>query len=132
MSAFVVSDETMHRCVKAAAHSKLWPEGADRDELGRALFNMNYAAMSERYGDRNEPSQYVFEDREASPAEMWKALQCLIYQASEGDVPESAIYKLTQEASDRLARCARRNTNGRGGLACPLGPFLETGWNSRL
>ena len=104
MSAFVVSDETMHRVVKAFVHTKVFPNTVrDFNDLGRGLFTMNFSAMHHRYGELNDPSQYVFEDRAATPAEMWKACECFLYQCTEGDVPQTELYQLTQEVSNKLA-----------------------------
>jgi len=110
MSAFTVSIDTMHRCVKAFDHV----EGkvaclpvSNHNELGRDLYRMNYAAMQARYDDLDDcdlpPDPYVYEDPgKLTVAGMYKSIACLTYQCAEGDVPNSALYKVAARVEERL------------------------------
>ena len=102
MSAFVISDETMHRVVEAFVLYEKLPS-VPASELGDMLFEMNFAAMRARYGDTFEPSDYRHAKREATPAEMFKAVECLLYQCSEGSVPNTTLYAMAEEVAERLA-----------------------------
>lgn len=67
----------------------------DATKFGRMLLRMNWAGLRARYGDKPERIDYVFVKRETpiSVADAYKAMRCLIYQCSEGAVPESKLFK---------------------------------------
>lgn len=95
MSAFVISDKTMHRCVSAFSENKA---SEDCDEIGRNLFKMNNDAVESRYQDRHpdtfyDPEKYRYRVMFPDKLNQVKALHCLRYQCSEGDVPECDLYK---------------------------------------
>lgn len=99
MSAFIVSEETMHRAVAAFIGMKNFPLDTGT-EIGRLLFTMNCEAFRQRYDGRHAESMshspastYEYQHRPSTPTELFKALQCLRYQCCEGDVTESALYK---------------------------------------
>jgi len=111
MSAFTVSIDTMHRCVKAFDHV----EGkvaclpvSNHNELGSDLYRMNYAAMQDRYGDSLEdddapPEPYEYVDPgKLTVAGMFKSIACLSYQCAEGSVPNSPLYKVLRRVEERL------------------------------
>jgi len=111
MSAFIVSPDTMHRCVKAFEHC----EGkvaclpvSNPNELGRDLYAMNKAAVSWRYdgdldGFEEVPDPYEYEDPgKLTVAGMYKSIACLTYQCAEGDVPNNALYKVAARVEERL------------------------------
>jgi hypothetical protein len=62
-------------------------------EIGNALHSMNCAALAERYGDKEFP-RYQFRLEPASPRQVYDAIKNLQYQATEGTIPETALYKL--------------------------------------
>lgn len=121
MSAFLVSDGTMDRVVSAISKMRgrtsqagapvfagvvLQGERAE-DEIAQKLYSMNAQALSARYGDDEKElslaffRSYRWQPRGYNkPVEWFKALQCLLYQCSEGDVPQSALFK----ELDRLCR----------------------------
>ena len=125
MSAFIVSPETMQRCVTAMHdHTQSQQEA---DELGRCLYNLNREAVAHRYpsaGLDELPGGSIPKDWtwvpevESCPAGImagggtfitvavacvWlKALQCLRYQCMEGsEVPATALYK---QIADRIGQ----------------------------
>jgi hypothetical protein len=104
MSAFIVSKECIDRVVFAI----LGPHAAQSacNKLGRALSEMNARAMTARYGDSDgapDASAYVFEPSPVSSrAVSVKAIRCLIYQCTEGDVSESELYKSLEARGNEL------------------------------
>lgn len=121
MSAFIVSKPTMDLAVMAIVRSdsanQLWRVNGSLNTtlLGRRLYEMNLAAVTQRYPDDTKESapgpcdisdiheHYVFTDpwdrdtddqdwyhavkAGADPVET--ALECLSYQCAEGDVPDT-------------------------------------------
>jgi len=135
MSAFVVSDETMCRAVRALCSMGEYAAIIERvadiqtrradsaTQIGRELFAMNIAAVQARYPDTranpagmpgpvNDNGDSIAPELAASftcvtpqgrlPFEElvsgYKALSCLIYQCSEGDIPETELFKELQRA----------------------------------
>lgn len=125
MSAFIVSNTTINRVLDHIAHHesaylardllRLYPEldtiGAralDLGALGRAMLALNVDAFRQRYGERAEQgaSAACFELRAVpgnTPVQAFKALQCWIYQCSEGNVPEHMLYKLLDGYLETMA-----------------------------
>ena len=107
MSAYLVSEKTIHRVVTA-----LELEGNDRktqtheslSKLGRELYALNNEAISQRYGEREEVPDYHFQlQGTVSPIQLYKSLRCFLYQCSEGKVPEDPLFKIVEEKSNELA-----------------------------
>lgn len=84
--------------------------------LAQKLYALNIEAVSQRYPydtfdsmpgpcDKAGISEYQHEDRQwhYDPLQHYAALSCLIYQCSEGSVPETALYRDLCEAQRRLA-----------------------------
>jgi hypothetical protein len=116
MSAFIVSTDCMHRVVDAimedhrrnsepfAGIPKESPDAADM--IGRQLFQLNRRAVLDRYpGDEEYAAvpAYSHHPLRASKVARFKAIRCLLYQCSEGDVPESPIFKQLEDVSWDLA-----------------------------
>jgi hypothetical protein len=111
MSAFIVDDAVINRIV---SHLHLnrdldWLKrefseaiaGSTGDfcvDLGAALFAMNICAVEARYGEGQakefRPLDYRFKLEPASSRQVYQDIKCLQYQASEGDIPETPLYKL--------------------------------------
>jgi hypothetical protein len=67
--------------------------------LGHEMFQLNIKAIDARYGNgeavKFRKLDYHFEHTEAVPLEqVLKSLNCWLYQCSEGDIPETALYNL--------------------------------------
>lgn len=122
MSAYIVEDETMDRCVRAildGGHYDLVIELADkatrvalaaeddkRTALGRLLFRMNEDAVAFRYderADRASSKTYSYTHRSAEMVELFKSLDCFTYQCSEGDVPKRPLFRLCEAIQARIA-----------------------------
>ena len=81
--------------------------------LGAALRDLNVRAVLQRYpdcslerGDLPGPSPllpYRYAPLLVEPVQALKALRCLLYQCSEGDVPETPLYKALDDLSNRWA-----------------------------
>lgn len=118
MSAFIVSDETMQAVVEAFVvveriHGR---QSVDPTELGQQLYKMNYDAIHARYPDTIDNSDNVpgpippvdpeaFQwriGRQFTRCAMLKAIRCLLYQCSEGNVPESPLFRQLSDASESL------------------------------
>ena len=95
MSAFTVSKLTIDRCVSAMCRD--WQGGKAETLLGKRLMQLNRQAMDERYPDRHaeakstdaEVEEYRHTPQAPNPYLFLVALECLRYQCSEGDVPET-------------------------------------------
>ena len=92
-----------------------------------ALSEMNCNALNQRYihGDKAEPEQFPkdynhFEiasnyhdgafEIPASYYQLLKSIDCYLYQCSEGNVPNSALYKAIEDIGATLANWLIRNT----------------------
>jgi hypothetical protein len=131
MSAFVCNDQTINRIV-AGLHACSYAEyGSPLPQLsqelrevfdmpaefGRTLYAMNVNAVEQRYpdcvGNPDElPGQikngkhmpYTYKEvRTPSPTQLYKSLQCFLYQCTEGDVDELPLYRQLRKFSDDLA-----------------------------
>ena len=88
----------------------------DAANLGLALYNLNIHAVSQRYpADTlntlpgtyldDQLCPYLFERVEGvSSIQAFKSMQCLTYQMSEGNVPESKLYKALETIESAICR----------------------------
>ena len=115
MSAFVVTDETINRILYLATVDR---RGVDNlrwrgvnllplddpacvdplTDLGNRLRALNVAAVRTRYADGaaemiGSDGPRRFNAKACSRVVAYKALQCWLYQCSEGDVPETPLFK---------------------------------------
>ena len=122
MSAYVVDIETMHKVVRLAAKGGFCRNLAgystesgtvrNLDNIGRALFKMNIDAVTQRYPDcvanpenlpgwtgcEEMPTTYRFNDKyqpmtRKEIISAYKAACCLSYQCSEGNIPETVLFR---------------------------------------
>jgi len=104
MSAYVVSKETIDRIVtfcdsKGAEHFwSYYPEihkvfAGDCNKLGQKMLVMNNKAVDARYSENNPIEIYRFSLVCTSIMQVYKSLQCFLYQCSEGDIPKSGLYQ---------------------------------------
>ena len=127
MSAFIVEDKTINKivtwfrreiyrressCIDHLAKkydidliSDLWDE-----PLAKAMFALNCNAVNARYGEgeaeKFRPLDYTYRPEPyLTLIEVFKALQCWLYQCCEGDIPEtSKLYQFFREIENYLAR----------------------------
>lgn len=119
MSAYIVQDKTINQIVTHVHLSRdlewLKQEFAEAigpcenfgPDLGRALFLMNIDAITARYGKGQAKEfrtlDYKFRLESASELRVYHAIAELVYQCSEGAVPESKLYKLLVELKAAVA-----------------------------
>lgn len=117
MSAFVVSNQTIHRCVHALVYAKLAFEY--NQPIGQKLFEMNAKAVAQRYHE--EPQSVWFEEVNEPVSKMSavKALHCLRYQCSEGDIPQSYLFQKLSRAIEILSE----------DIVCNLPEWNEVPWD---
>lgn len=130
MSAFVVNKATMDRVVSDWCSDQYHPgsrfDAKQLDDVGRKLFRLNCAAVNARY--RDEPGMdplcrtYKFSryDCPWTAMQRLKAMKCLLYQCSEGKVPETPLYKELE------ARIASRMDE----IISELPEYKAAGWNA--
>jgi hypothetical protein len=108
MSAFIVDNSVVDRalCLWAwdECHQSQNLGCEELDKLGREMLRLNVRAVDRRYGTNESPDWetwiegYYFPLKRVSRIDALKALQCLIYQCSEGeDLQESAVYRQMKE-----------------------------------
>jgi hypothetical protein len=117
MSAFVVEDRTINRAIGWLNDSERRTvlrrvlEAADISEtdpdwmakLGASMYMMNVEAVNQRYNEHEQPGDYEHHWELCSTVQAYKALRCFLYQCSEGDVPERALYKALHQAAYAMA-----------------------------
>jgi hypothetical protein len=116
MSAFLVSKDCITRIVDVL--SNLEKEEleeifgtAHKDTVGYQLWKMNQQAVNQRYNEKDEAPAYIhLHSISCSPMQSYKSLRCYLYQCSEGDVPESQLYKKLQVISDSIGASAASST----------------------
>lgn len=119
MSAYLVSNEIMQRACEAVliAEDKSWDRSLAFDAekvslLGHELFAMNDRALIARYGD--DPAEITFVGKSfradttryfsETMVQRYKALACLTYQCSEGDVPKEELFGRCETALMALSQ----------------------------
>ena len=117
MSAYIVADQTINRIV---THLKLnrdleWlrtefceaARAASDAEIGTALFKLNCQAVEARYGTGEAAKfrdlDYQFRLEPVSARQVYDEIKTLDYQCSEGDVPETALFKLLAQLKAAVA-----------------------------
>lgn len=116
MSAYIVETETMQRAaicfLLGTMHWRDEAAGADAvTATGALLYEMNEAAVCERYREprQNAPIEFVGkamrDKRNGEHAythnemvQIFKSMECLLYQCNEGEIDESDLYKRLQAA----------------------------------
>jgi hypothetical protein len=114
MSAFMVADTTINRVVTWLSREmdhmyfisrKLHELGIDtsragwEEKLGQAMFQLNIDGVNARYGDGEAKDfrnlNYTYQSTYfLTTIQVYKSLECWLYQCCEGNVPETPLYKL--------------------------------------
>ena len=120
MSAFIVDDDCIERAVRVFDHFKnsAFMAQEDCDALGSRMKRLNDEAVSCRYSDAQresyhspatEEDEFAFSYKHRTPmsslgdkVQALKSLQCLIYQCSEGDIPEKSTLYADMVKKERL------------------------------
>ena len=67
------------------------------------LRDVNVDAVNQRYNEHEQPGDYEHHWKLCSTAQAYKALRCFLYQCSEGNIPERALYKALHQAAYAMA-----------------------------
>lgn len=131
MSAYIVTQNTMRNVLTAVAviNSSVWGSeaivfksyGGDYKKLGDDLFELNELAVNTRYGSGTcIHNKYTYDtdfghvnyrDIELSQlAQLCKSVSNLIYQCSEGSVPDLPLFKELEKCESHLAKIALQST----------------------
>jgi hypothetical protein len=116
MSSFFVSKATIDACVAAIHHNAAYHRdhgmlyATSMDTLGKELWELNRDAVCTRYNDvaaetdgyEAKIAAYKYKTTFPTLIQMLKSLQCLIYQCSEGNVPERETYKALERVADLI------------------------------
>jgi len=103
MSAFFVTAKTIANAVECMRQA-----GVARDGLARDLMAMNVAALVARYNDSEDAytadiAAYAAPHPSNDPYQIIKSARCLLYQCSEGDIDETALFKELETAIDTVS-----------------------------
>lgn len=101
MSAFIVNNTTIHRCLCGLYFANLSFEY--NISLGQKLYELNAKAVAQRYEETPERVKFTREESPVSKISAVKALHCLRYQCSEGDVPKDPLFKKISRAIEILS-----------------------------
>ena len=116
MSAFFVEKETIDAAICAILRSGLIMSVERANTLGRSLWLMNAAALEQRYEDEDateyldEIYAYEWKPQRRDRVTLIRALDCLLYQCSEGNIPQTKLFKWAQSVADALAGPNLRST----------------------
>jgi len=108
MSAFIVSEACIHRCVAALLGDRESCEDGDR--LGAELYVLNQRSVQARYpgdttGYADIPEGYRYKPTRPGRIQMLKALESWRHQCSEArDVEATALYERITRRINDLAR----------------------------
>ena len=108
MSSFIVNKTTIDRIITGMINSKITEETdeiciLDYSAFGQDLLDMNTNAVNQRYDESNHAELYTFNKTMVTDVQAFKSLRCLMYQCSEGDVPNSELYKQMDDIGERMA-----------------------------
>lgn len=121
MSAYVVEKSTIDVIVtycfspkpgygpQIAVREQICGSDATPDALGERLCDLNHAAVNTRYADdltrvtKGAQEFYEHERTHATLPAVYKALTCLLYQCSEGDCPDSPVFKALERLKAAVA-----------------------------
>lgn len=101
MSAFIVNNTTIHRCLWGLCYANLSLDY--NPSLGQKLYDLNAEAVAQRYDESPERVKFLGEETPVSKMSAVKALHCLRYQCSEGDVPKKPLFKKISRAIEILS-----------------------------
>jgi hypothetical protein len=117
MSAYVVEDETINRIATWLRDGRYNCCFSKLEELGYSkttdkslsllvtdMLAMNVKAVNARYGENAKPSFLSFKPVQATIIQVYKSLECFLYQCSEGDVHKEPLYIALKAATCDLAK----------------------------
>ena len=87
-------------------------------ELGTRMWSMNAKATGERYNKEEPATIYDYKYTLINDVQVYKSLQCFLYQCGEGNIPETDLYKALKELLLKLA----------GDIIIDLPEYQEAEW----
>ena len=134
MSAYVISNEQMEIIASAVWYSKdphytshfpnmryikdfgeLTISGKEHMQtVARRIHDMNCNAVNQRYShfSESETSAFIWQESHIKTIfEVYKAIECLLYQCSEGNVPQLNLFKALDNYRNAIARKIATNTS---------------------
>ena len=123
MSAFICNNKTINRILTFLNNPKgilgdlsytkeLFNKGgfdieneAGLQNLGKAIKNLNCDAVAQRYNEKKDieaVEEYTFKYEFTTLYQAFNHLRCLTYQCSEGNIPETKLYKLLEKLEQNL------------------------------
>lgn len=129
MSAYMVSDDTINKVVSFLVYAAIAHKGVARylenegyplvtpeqqETLANKMFDLNIQGVNARYGDgeaeKFRPLDFKYRLlMPCSPIHVHKALACLLYQCSEGDIDETPLYKTLTQVNYLIAESIVHN-----------------------
>ncbi len=124
MSAFIVEDTTINRVVtwltREVQRSRFTLDSLAREygvdltsdqwdeKLAQAMFQLNCDGVNARYGEgeaeKFRPLNFTYKpEGDTFLVQVFKSLQCWMYQCSEGDVPDTKLYRFFEAVAHHLA-----------------------------
>lgn len=107
MSAFIVSTNCMDRVVETILqrHPTATSQflGLNANEIGAKLYAMNKAAVDYRYSEDSVVPEYIYHRCLDGEIARYKAIQCYLYQCSEGRIDETLLFKEIEAIAAGLA-----------------------------
>lgn len=115
MSAYIVEKATITKAISTLKGLNAFEEIAEDfsltkaspgawSELGQILWNANVDAVNQRYNDKEKYEVFFFQENLCRRVEGYKAIRSLLYQMSEGNVPDTQCYKALDKWSNYIAR----------------------------
>jgi hypothetical protein len=75
-----------------------------KDRLAKAMLALNVSAVNQRYDEENAPHDFIYQPVPyGSRIAAFKSLQCWKYQCTEGNIPETNLYKFFEELLELIA-----------------------------
>jgi hypothetical protein len=116
MSSYIVSDRTINSIVTYIEKEKanegevsrlLMKYGYNhltKDGLANKLLEMNYNGTNQRYNEHKEVPKIEFNYENVNDFQVLKNMHCLRFQASEGNVPDTKMFRFLDELTDIVSR----------------------------
>ena len=106
MSSYIVSNRTIQAIVTTFARKLPGnPYSADLQKLGQLLIEMNFSAYNDRYPNDKSVGLETYQHSHLTLSDLsaYKIVSAYLYQCSEGDVPETDLYKAVAYLKSILA-----------------------------
>jgi hypothetical protein len=107
MSSFIVSLKSIDAIttwLMPKTELELQPfKTVDPTAIGQQLLDLNFLAYNHRYSQKGPTPTYSWNIKGLTRVQLYKTLQCYLYQCTEGDIPDTRIYKYLERELRTLA-----------------------------